>query len=90
MSDYKFRPTQRLLDEARILEYHDDPLMEEICERLRDAMKHKEHLENLTYYAEKACEAFNNKGDINDSIEELAEAVNASIDELEETINATR
>jgi hypothetical protein len=77
MSDYKFRPTQRLLDEAQILEYHDDPLMEEICERLMDAMKHKEHLENLTHYAKKACEAVNNKGDIYASIEELAEAINA-------------
>jgi deoxyhypusine synthase len=76
MSDYKFRPTQRLLDEARIFEYHDDPLMEEICERLRDVMKHKEQLENLTHYAKKACEAFYDKGDINASIEELEEAVN--------------
>jgi hypothetical protein len=77
MSSHKFHPTQRLLDEARIFEHYDDPLMEEICERLRDAMKHKEHLENLVHYAEKACKAFETKGDIRASIEELAEAINA-------------
>ena len=52
--------------------------IEELAEVINASIDElKEHLENLTHYAKNACEAFNDKGDIHASIEELEEAINA-------------